>query len=57
VCPIVWSHAELGVMNFCIVVNPANFESYMTFCEWMPTDGDTGKKLDVLRARIAGVRT
>ena len=53
VFPITWDHADLGRMNFWIVVNPANLDSYMTFCEWMPIDGDTGKKLDILRAHIA----
>lgn len=51
-CPLIWNHADLGRMNFWIVVNPANFDAYMTFCEWMPTDGDTHKKLDILRERI-----
>jgi hypothetical protein len=53
VFPITWDHIELGPMEFWIVVNPANLESYMTFCEWMPVDGATGRKLDVLKERLA----
>ena len=52
VFPITWDHEDLGPMQFWIVVNPANLDDYMTFCEWMPADGATGAKLDILKSRI-----
>ncbi len=53
VAPMQWEHDDLGLMNFMLVINPANMASYMTFIEWMPCDGATGLKLDVLKQRVA----
>lgn len=53
VAPMQWEHDELGPMKFMMVINPANMESYMTFIEWMPCDGETGVKLDELKRRVA----
>jgi transcriptional regulator with XRE-family HTH domain len=53
VFPLTWDHSDLGRMEFWIVVNPANLEDYMTFCEWMPADGTTAQKLDSLKDGLA----
>ncbi len=47
--PLHWQHPEVGLLKFRVVVNPANFSSYFTFVEWMPTDAATWDRLELLR--------